>query len=153
MSITSRICSLAYISGLLLLLVYLYVLCTSQHERVALSPACRPVTSPCVSSKSTSNLLWLLRFAKLVSSPKLKFWMSQCGPLWSFCSRHVGGRPRLELEYHDLLSLFEFIDSAYGSTSTMVGAGSEGSTKRTTNSDASLGTRKKKEEEKPKKRI
>lgn len=34
------------------------------------------------------------RFAKLVKSPKLKFWMSQ-----------------LELEYHDLLSLFEFLDN------------------------------------------
>ncbi|CAK9054036.1 Zinc transporter ZupT [Durusdinium trenchii] len=36
-------------------------------------------------------------FAKLVSSPKLKFWMSQ-----------------LELEYHDLLSLFEFLDNGDG---------------------------------------
>lgn len=36
-------------------------------------------------------------FAKLVSSPKLNFWMSQ-----------------LELEYHDLLSLFEFMDNGDG---------------------------------------
>eukprot|EP00435_Cladocopium_sp_Y103_P046752 s144_g13.t1 len=36
----------------------------------------------------------LEEFAKLVKSPKLKFWMSQ-----------------LELEYHDLLSLFEFLDN------------------------------------------
>ncbi|CAE7542101.1 NaCP60E [Symbiodinium natans] len=33
-------------------------------------------------------------FSKLVTSPKLKFWMSQ-----------------LELDYHDLLSLFEFLDN------------------------------------------
>lgn len=36
-------------------------------------------------------------FTKLVQSPKLKFWMSQ-----------------LELEYHDLLSLFEFLDNGDG---------------------------------------
>jgi len=36
-------------------------------------------------------------FSKLVTSPKLKFWMSQ-----------------LELEYHDLLSLFEFLDNGDG---------------------------------------
>ena len=36
-------------------------------------------------------------FSKLVQSPKLKFWMSQ-----------------LELEYHDLLSLFEFLDNGDG---------------------------------------
>eukprot|EP00913_Durusdinium_trenchii_P027163 g25486.t1 len=36
-------------------------------------------------------------FSKLVKSPKLKFWMSQ-----------------LELEYHDLLSLFEFLDNGDG---------------------------------------
>ena len=36
-------------------------------------------------------------FAKLVKSPKLKFWMS-----------------RLELEYHDLVSLFEFLENGYG---------------------------------------
>mmetsp|Transcript_71626 Transcript_71626/g.167721 ORF Transcript_71626/g.167721 Transcript_71626/m.167721 type:complete len:295 (+) Transcript_71626:2-886(+) len=36
-------------------------------------------------------------FAKLVNSPMLKFWMSQ-----------------LELEYHDLLSLFEFLDNGDG---------------------------------------
>ncbi|OLP84830.1 Voltage-dependent T-type calcium channel subunit alpha-1H, partial [Symbiodinium microadriaticum] len=35
-----------------------------------------------------------VEFSKLVTSPKLKFWMSQ-----------------LELEYHDLLSLFEFLDN------------------------------------------
>lgn len=39
----------------------------------------------------------LEEFAKLVKSPKLKFWMSQ-----------------LELEYHDLLSLFEFLDNGDG---------------------------------------
>lgn len=39
----------------------------------------------------------LQEFAKLVKSPKLKFWMSQ-----------------LELEYHDLLSLFEFLDNGDG---------------------------------------
>eukprot|EP00913_Durusdinium_trenchii_P009450 g8883.t1 len=36
-------------------------------------------------------------FAKLVASPKLQFWISQ-----------------LELEYHDLLSLFEFLDNGDG---------------------------------------
>ena len=36
-------------------------------------------------------------FAKLVKSPKLKLWMS-----------------RLELEYHDLMSLFEFLENGYG---------------------------------------
>lgn len=36
-------------------------------------------------------------FSKLVTSPKLKFWMSQ-----------------LELDYHDLLSLFEFLDNGDG---------------------------------------
>ncbi|CAK9053881.1 unnamed protein product [Durusdinium trenchii] len=36
-------------------------------------------------------------FSKLVSNPKLKFWMSQ-----------------LELEYHDLMSLFEFLDNGDG---------------------------------------
>lgn len=36
-------------------------------------------------------------FSKLVTSPKLKFWMSQ-----------------LELEYHDLMSLFEFLDNGDG---------------------------------------
>ena len=41
---------------------------------------------------------------------------------------------------------------AYGSTSTMVGAGSEGSTKRTTNSDASLGTSTKKKKKKSQKK-
>ncbi|CAJ1367651.1 unnamed protein product [Effrenium voratum] len=39
----------------------------------------------------------LQEFAKLANSPKLKFWMSQ-----------------LELEYHDLLSLFEFLDNGDG---------------------------------------
>jgi len=39
----------------------------------------------------------LQEFAKLVKSPKLRFWMSQ-----------------LELEYHDLLSLFEFLDNGDG---------------------------------------
>eukprot|EP00438_Fugacium_kawagutii_P026554 Skav203812 [mRNA] locus=scaffold1236:386201:391389:+ [translate_table: standard] len=41
--------------------------------------------------------LTLDEFTKLVQSPKLKFWMSQ-----------------LELEYHDLLSLFEFLDNGDG---------------------------------------
>ncbi|CAE7362849.1 unnamed protein product [Symbiodinium sp. CCMP2592] len=39
----------------------------------------------------------LQEFSKLVKSPKLQFWMSQ-----------------LELEYHDLLSLFEFLDNGDG---------------------------------------
>lgn len=39
----------------------------------------------------------LEEFQKLAQSPKLKFWMSQ-----------------LELEYHDLLSLFEFLDNGDG---------------------------------------
>mmetsp|Transcript_53629 Transcript_53629/g.125814 ORF Transcript_53629/g.125814 Transcript_53629/m.125814 type:complete len:181 (-) Transcript_53629:250-792(-) len=39
----------------------------------------------------------LEEFEKLVQSPKLSFWMSQ-----------------LELEYHDLLSLFEFLDNGDG---------------------------------------
>jgi len=41
--------------------------------------------------------LSLEEFTKLAQSPKLKFWMSQ-----------------LELEYHDLLSLFEFLDTGDG---------------------------------------
>lgn len=41
-------------------------------------------------------------FSKLVKSPKLKFWMSQ-----------------LELEYHDLLSLFEFLDNGDGEITLM----------------------------------
>lgn len=41
-------------------------------------------------------------FTKLVQSPKLKFWMSQ-----------------LELEYHDLLSLFEFLDNGDGQITLM----------------------------------
>ncbi|CAK9089780.1 Sodium channel protein type 9 subunit alpha (Peripheral sodium channel 1) (PN1) (Sodium channel protein type IX subunit alpha) (Voltage-gated sodium channel subunit alpha Nav1.7) [Durusdinium trenchii] len=41
-------------------------------------------------------------FSKLVQSPKLKFWMSQ-----------------LELEYHDLLSLFEFLDNGDGEITLM----------------------------------
>ena len=50
-----------------------------------------------------------------MSSPKLKFWMSQRGARSGLRigQRHVGG-PRLELEYHDLLSLFEFIDNGDG---------------------------------------
>ncbi|CAJ1425181.1 unnamed protein product, partial [Effrenium voratum] len=44
----------------------------------------------------------LEEFAKLVKSPKLKFWMSQ-----------------LELEYHDLLSLFEFLDNGDGEITLM----------------------------------
>jgi len=39
----------------------------------------------------------LREFSKLVKSPKLQFWISQ-----------------LELEYHDLLSLFEFLDNGDG---------------------------------------
>eukprot|EP00434_Breviolum_minutum_P014696 symbB.v1.2.012960.t1/scaffold906.1/size153294/5 len=46
---------------------------------------------------SGDGALSLDEFAKLVQSPKLKFWMSQ-----------------LELEYHDLLSLFEFMDNGDG---------------------------------------
>lgn len=46
---------------------------------------------------SGDGTLNLEEFSKLVSSPKLKFWMSQ-----------------LELEYHDLLSLFEFLDNGDG---------------------------------------
>ncbi|CAE7582625.1 unnamed protein product [Symbiodinium natans] len=45
----------------------------------------------------------LEEFSKLVKSPKLQFWMSQ-----------------LELEYHDLLSLFEFLDNGDGQI-TMLG--------------------------------
>ncbi|CAL1153030.1 unnamed protein product [Cladocopium goreaui] len=41
-------------------------------------------------------------FSKLVQSPKLKFWMAQ-----------------LELEYHDLLSLFEFLDNGDGEITLM----------------------------------
>ncbi|CAJ1424260.1 unnamed protein product [Effrenium voratum] len=44
----------------------------------------------------------LEEFSKLVQSPKLKFWMSQ-----------------LELEYHDLLSLFEFLDNGDGEITLM----------------------------------
>jgi len=44
----------------------------------------------------------LEEFAKLVQSPKLQFWMSQ-----------------LELEYHDLLSLFEFLDNGDGEITLM----------------------------------
>lgn len=43
---------------------------------------------------SNDGAISLEEFSKLVTSPKLKFWMSQ-----------------LELEYHDLLSLFEFLDN------------------------------------------
>jgi len=46
---------------------------------------------------SGDGALNLQEFAKLANSPKLKFWMSQ-----------------LELEYHDLLSLFEFLDNGDG---------------------------------------
>ncbi|CAK9003643.1 unnamed protein product [Durusdinium trenchii] len=46
---------------------------------------------------SGDGALNLEEFAKLANSPKLKFWMSQ-----------------LELEYHDLLSLFEFLDNGDG---------------------------------------
>ncbi|CAJ1424269.1 unnamed protein product [Effrenium voratum] len=44
----------------------------------------------------------LHEFSKLVQSPKLKFWMGQ-----------------LELEYHDLLSLFEFLDNGDGEITLM----------------------------------
>eukprot|EP00439_Symbiodinium_sp_Y106_P081892 s644_g21.t1 len=47
--------------------------------------------------KSGDGALNMEDFAKLVKSPKLKFWMSQ-----------------LELEYHDLMSLFEFLDNGDG---------------------------------------
>eukprot|EP00435_Cladocopium_sp_Y103_P037611 s944_g10.t1 len=46
---------------------------------------------------SCDGAINLEEFSKLVTSPKLKFWMSQ-----------------LELEYHDLLSLFEFLDNGDG---------------------------------------
>eukprot|EP00434_Breviolum_minutum_P002883 symbB.v1.2.002539.t1/scaffold103.1/size331058/4 len=46
---------------------------------------------------SGDGAITLEEFEKLVSSPKLRFWMSQ-----------------LELEYHDLLSLFEFLDNGDG---------------------------------------
>ncbi|CAE7527122.1 Cacna1h [Symbiodinium pilosum] len=46
---------------------------------------------------SGDGALNLEEFSKLVTSPKLSFWMSQ-----------------LELEYHDLLSLFEFLDNGDG---------------------------------------
>lgn len=44
----------------------------------------------------------LQEFSKLVQSPKLKFWLSQ-----------------LELEYHDMLSLFEFLDNGDGEITLM----------------------------------
>eukprot|EP00435_Cladocopium_sp_Y103_P069944 s275_g34.t1 len=46
----------------------------------------------------------LQEFSKLVESPKLKFWMDQ-----------------LELEYFDLLSLFEFLDNGDGEITLMLG--------------------------------
>ncbi|CAK9115103.1 Cation channel sperm-associated protein 1 [Durusdinium trenchii] len=46
---------------------------------------------------SGDGSITLEEFEKLVTSPKLRFWMSQ-----------------LELEYHDLLSLFEFLDNGDG---------------------------------------
>ncbi|CAE7200784.1 zupT, partial [Symbiodinium sp. KB8] len=46
---------------------------------------------------SGDGALNLEEFAKLANSPKLAFWMSQ-----------------LELEYHDLMSLFEFLDNGDG---------------------------------------
>ena len=49
---------------------------------------------------SGDGTLNLEEFAKLVSSPKLRFWMGQ-----------------LELEYHDLLSLFEFLDPDFSVSS------------------------------------
>ncbi|CAE7445714.1 unnamed protein product [Symbiodinium sp. CCMP2592] len=52
-----------------------------------------------VSGDGTINIE---EFAKLVQSPKMKFWMSQ-----------------LELEYHDLLSLFEFLDNGDGEITLM----------------------------------
>ncbi|CAJ1351664.1 unnamed protein product [Effrenium voratum] len=52
--------------------------------------------------QSGDGSLNLAEFAKLVKSPKLKFWMSQ-----------------LELEYHDLLSLFEFLDNGDGEITLM----------------------------------
>ncbi|CAE7553116.1 CACNA1I [Symbiodinium pilosum] len=51
---------------------------------------------------SGDGTLNLEEFSKLVQSPKLKFWMSQ-----------------LELEYHDLLSLFEFLDNGDGEITLM----------------------------------
>ena len=62
---------------------------------------CAAAVSPLLKFDWIYSVAWLSilcplrpRFAKLVKSPKLKFWMSQ-----------------LELEYHDLLSLFEFLDN------------------------------------------
>jgi len=52
--------------------------------------------------QSGDGAINLEEFAKLVKSPKLKFWMSQ-----------------LELEYHDLLSLFEFLDNGDGEITLM----------------------------------
>jgi len=51
---------------------------------------------------SGDGAISLEEFSKLVKSPKLKFWMSQ-----------------LELEYHDLLSLFEFLDNGDGEITLM----------------------------------
>lgn len=51
----------------------------------------------CSIDGSGDGAISLDEFTKLVQSPKLKFWMSQ-----------------LELEYHDLLSLFEFLDNGDG---------------------------------------
>jgi len=51
---------------------------------------------------SGDGAISLDEFTKLVQSPKLKFWMSQ-----------------LELEYHDLLSLFEFLDNGDGQITLM----------------------------------
>lgn len=51
----------------------------------------------CSIDGSGDGSISLDEFTKLVQSPKLKFWMSQ-----------------LELEYHDLLSLFEFLDNGDG---------------------------------------
>lgn len=56
----------------------------------------------CSIDGSGDGAITLDEFTKLVQSPKLKFWMSQ-----------------LELEYHDLLSLFEFLDNGDGQITLM----------------------------------
>eukprot|EP00913_Durusdinium_trenchii_P014211 g13337.t1 len=53
---------------------------------------------------SGNGAINLQEFAKLVQSPKLKFWMGQ-----------------LELEYHDMLSLFEFLDNGDGEITLILG--------------------------------
>lgn len=61
-----------------------------------------------------------------MQSPKLKFWMSQL-ELLGAGKRGVGCRLKLplrplrpRLEYHDLLSLFEFLDNGDGQITPLV---------------------------------